>query len=196
MISTIESRARSERESDTPGRYRFLPKSEIVDVLRLQPGMTIAELSAGRGDLVLSISEAIGSEGHAFAVETAPELLSCLREKAEACHNIHVVEAPCHATQIATGSCDRVVMVNIWTELSDPIAAMREAARLLGVDGRLILIEWHADAECPQAPGTRVGLPEMVRLLGENIWDIHRHGDFGPYSYFLEVGVSDESVQS
>jgi ubiquinone/menaquinone biosynthesis C-methylase UbiE len=150
--------------------------------------MTIVELGAGQGDLMLPISEVIGSEGHAFAVETAHELSACLREKAEARHNIHVVEAPCQATPIATGSCDRVVMVNIWTELSDPIAALREAARLLRVGGRLILIEWRADAECPQAPGTRVGFSEMVRLLEENIWDIHRQWRSRPVQLLSRSG--------
>jgi ubiquinone/menaquinone biosynthesis C-methylase UbiE len=158
--------------------------------------MSIAELGAGRGDFILRVSEAIGSAGHAFAVESAPEMLSVLREKTQASRNIHVIEAPSHAVPVATGSCDRVHMVNLWTELRDPAAALHEAARLLREDGRLILIEWRADVECPHAPASRIGFRDMVRLLEENGWDIHRHGNLGPYSYYLEAAVSDESVQS
>jgi hypothetical protein len=36
----------------------------------------------------------------------------------------------------------------------------------------------------------------MVQLLEMNRWDIHNHGETGPYSYFLEAAKSDESVQS
>ena len=87
-------------------------------------------------------------------------MLARLRERSGNSRNIHIVEAPHHATSIATGSCDRVFMANLWTELPDPIAALREAARLLREDGRLILIEWHAVANSPEAPGSRVGFHE------------------------------------
>jgi ubiquinone/menaquinone biosynthesis C-methylase UbiE len=196
MISTKGPEATSCSNPDAPARHRWLPIPEVVDAMTLQPGMSIAESGAGRGDLILPAAEAIGDAGHAFAIEREPEMLAHLRERSRNSRNIHVVEAPYHATPMATGSCDRVLLANLWTELPDPIAALREAARLLRPEGRLILVEWHADAECPHAPRTRVGFDEMVRLLENNTWDIHRHGSLGPYSYFLEAAVSDESVQS
>ncbi len=94
------------------------------------------------------------------------------------------------------GSCDRILLANQWAGLPDPLAALRQAASLLREDGRLILVEWHAHANCPGAPEPRVALHEMVWLLEHNAWDIHRHGDIGPHCYFLEAAVSDESVQS
>ena len=196
MTSSKRSKLSSRREADVPARYRSLPTSEIAGVLGLQPGMCVAELSAGRGDLIVPVSEAVGSAGRAFAVESAPEMLASLRERARGSGNIHVVEAPSHATPIATGCCDRVYMVNLWSELPDPAAALREAARLLRPDGRLILIDWHAEVECPHAPASRIGFREMIRLLEHNTWDVHRHGDVGPHSYFVEASISDESVQS
>jgi ubiquinone/menaquinone biosynthesis C-methylase UbiE len=196
MFSSRGSQAHAGADPDVPGRYRWLPQSEIIDLLKLQPGMSVAEMGAGAGHFTFPVLEVIGSAGHAFAVETAPEMLASLRERAQDRRNIHVVEAPHHATPIATGSCDRVLIANLWAELPDPLAVLREAARLLREDGRLIIIEWQAGAQCPQAPGTRVGFDEMVRLLEKNTWDIHRHGEVGPYCYFLEAAVSDESVQS
>jgi ubiquinone/menaquinone biosynthesis C-methylase UbiE len=196
MSSTRESQARAGADLDAPERFRWLPQPEIVDVLKLQPGMSVAEMGAGVGSLTVPVLEAVGPAGHAFAVETAPEMLARLRERAQNYRNIHVVEAPHHATPIATGSCDRVLMANLWAELPDPMAVLREAARLLREDGRLIVIEWQAGARCPEAPGKRIGFDEMVRLLEKNSWDIHRHGEVGPYCYFLETGVTDESVQS
>jgi ubiquinone/menaquinone biosynthesis C-methylase UbiE len=162
----------------------------------LRPGMSVAELGADEGDLILQVAEAIGPAGHAFAIESSPEMLARLREQTQTCRNIHIIEARHHATPIPTGACDRVILANCWAELPDPIAALREAARLLREDGRLILIEWHADAGCPDAPAARTAFHEMVGLLERNTWDIHRHGDVGPYSYFLEAAVCDESVQS
>jgi len=158
--------------------------------------MHIAEIGAGAGDLILPISAAVGPAGHIFAVEIAPEPLVRLRERTQGCRCVDVVEAPYHATAVAADSCDRVLMTNLWTELPDPIGTLGEAARLLRGEGRLVLIEWQTDAKCAQAPKPRVGFREMIQLLEKNTWDIHRHGEAGPCSYFLEGAVSDESVQS
>ena len=78
------------------------------------------------------------------------------------------------------------------------MAMLREAARLLRHDGRMILIEWRHDSDCPSAPPAhrRIGFPEMVKLLEQNTWDVHRHGHASAHSYYLEGAVSDESVQS
>jgi hypothetical protein len=37
---------------------------------------------------------------------------------------------------------------------------------------------------------------ELVQLLEKNTWVFTGNGELGPYSYFLEAAVSDESVQS
>jgi SAM-dependent methyltransferase len=133
-----------------------------------------------------------------FAIETAPPMLAGLRENCQDRQNIHPVEAPNHDTRLAAGCCDRVLVANLWAELTDPVATLREAARLLREDGRLIIIEWQAEAASPLAPrpNARIGFDEMLQLLERNTWDVHRHGNFGPDNYFLEAGVSDESVQS
>jgi hypothetical protein len=100
------------------------------------------------------------------------------------------------ATPLPEQAYDRVLMANRWSELPDPVALLHAVRERLCEDGRLILVEWHHDADSADAPETRVPLQEMVHLLEHNGWDIHRHGNLGPHCYFLEAGVSDESVQS
>jgi SAM-dependent methyltransferase len=135
--------------------------------------MVVAELGAEGSDLIAPLREAVGAEGRAFAIQV-----------------------PHQASSLAAHSCDRILLVNCWNAIPEPMAALREAARLLREGGRLVLIEWHANAECPEAPGERTAFHEMLRLLEKSTWDIHRHGNVGPHSYFFEAAVSDESVQS
>jgi hypothetical protein len=82
------------------------------------------------------------------------------------------------------GCCDRVLMTNTWLEAGDPVEVLGEAARLLRPDGRLVIIE------------SRIDIGELVKILENNCWDVFRHGEAGQQCYFIEAGVSDESVQS
>jgi len=170
----------------------------IAEIVRVRAGMSVAEMGAGRGRLTRLITEAAGASGHIFAIEPDEDDAAHIQIETGYRNNIHVVESPPHATPIASDSCDRVIMANIWTELQDPVAALDEARRLLRDDGRLMVIEWHMDADSPPAPPPqfRIGFDAMVQVLERRSWDILRHGNVGPYNYFIEAAISDESVQS
>src|SRR5207247_419401 len=108
--SSRESEAGTAEYLDDPQRHRSLAQAEIVQILRLQPGMAIAEVGAGQGRLTPAISEAVGPTGHVFAIEPAPEMRVRFRERTQGQGNIHLVAALYHATPIAADSCDRVLM--------------------------------------------------------------------------------------
>jgi arsenite methyltransferase len=183
---------------NNPDRCHVLPQAEVVELLELRPGMTVAEMAAGEGRLTAALSHAVGPEGRVYAVEKESEQLVRLREKRNSQPNIQPVPAPCHETGLAEHSSDRVLMANLLGELPDRIAALREAARLLREEGRLVLIEWRTDGEHPPGPPhhARIEFREIVRLLENHAWDIHRHGSIGSHCVFVEASVSDGAVQS
>jgi len=41
-----------------------------------------------------------------------------------------------------------------------------------------------------------ITIADVIRALEHNCWDVHRHGEAGSQCYFVEAGVTDESVQS
>ena len=135
------------------------PEVDFVDLLGLEPGMTVAAIGAAAGSLHSSIAEVIGNTGQVHRISA-------------------VSPSPLH-----NDSCDRVVAMNLTSpELGDPLTALHEAKRLLRGDGRLIVIEWGSD-------GRGRAFREMVRLLEFNTWSIHRHLADGPYHYLLEAAV-------
>jgi ubiquinone/menaquinone biosynthesis C-methylase UbiE len=149
-------------------RHRALTESHVLATLGLEPGMTVAEFGSSTGSFTQAIARAVQPGGR-----------------------VHTIQAPHHRTALPAASCDRVLMAILWAELSDPAAALREAARLLREDGRLVIVEWHAGH-----PNAHIAFDKLVHTLEHNSWDVHRHGDAGEHCYFVEAAVSDESVQS
>jgi ubiquinone/menaquinone biosynthesis C-methylase UbiE len=135
-----------------------LTDSDVLEALALRTGMCVAEIGGAR--FPEAIASAVGPQGRVLAADT-----SSLAGLPDAC-------------------CDRVLMTNIWLEAGDPVDVLREAARLLRPDGRLVVIE------------SRVDFPELLKILENNCWDVHRHGEAGAQCYFIEAAISDESVQS
>jgi SAM-dependent methyltransferase len=135
-----------------------LTDADVLEALALRSGMCVAEIGGAR--FPEAIERAVGPHGRVLAADT-----SSMSGLPEAC-------------------CDRVLMANVWLESGDPLEVLREAARLLRPDGRLVIVE------------SRVEFGELLKVLENNCWDVFRHGEAGRQCYFIEAGVSDESVQS
>ncbi len=162
---------------------RGVPEKEIVELLGLRPGMTVAELSGGSSRLVVKISDIVGPAGHVYAVDER------LARGAGDRQNVERIQAPVHATSLPENCCDRILMVESLGKMSNPAQILDEASRLLREGGRLIVAE-------PREGGSQAGFDELVCALEKHSWDIHRHGDATGAWYFLEASVSDQSVQS
>jgi hypothetical protein len=135
-----------------------LTDADVLEALALRSGMCVAEIGGAR--FPEAIERAVGPHGSVLAADT-----SSMSGLPEAC-------------------CDRVLMTNVWLEAGDPLEVLREAARLLRPDGRLVIIE------------SRIDFAELLKVLENNCWDVFRHGEAGQQCYFIEAAASDESVQS
>ena len=145
-------------------------------MITFQPGMSV--MAIGNGSLCSSIQAAAGDEGPILMVENDSDLLEPMRQLSTGGPGFHVV-----------------VVANLSVAApTDWVAVLRGVARVLGEHGRLIVIESNQSPR-PNSPG-QVRFREMVRLLEENFWNIHRHGATGPHRYLLEATVTDQSVQS
>ncbi|HTV81087.1 MAG TPA: class I SAM-dependent methyltransferase [Acidobacteriaceae bacterium] len=139
---------------EDPQRKNWLPPREILACLGLQAGWTVADIGAGTGYFTLPIAAALGSAGHVFAADVAPEMLARLREKiAEAAvPNVECVEAEASATTLPSASCDCVLLANIWHEFDDHSAVLAEMGRVLRPGGQITLLDWRPDVEPVHGP--------------------------------------------
>jgi ubiquinone/menaquinone biosynthesis C-methylase UbiE len=136
---------------DDPQRLEWMPPAEVIAPLHLVPGMKVADVGAGTGYFTLPIARAVGDAGRVFAVDLQPEMLELLRHKIESA-NISLHQGNASQLPLQDATVDIVCYANIWHELQDPVAALREATRVSVRGGKIAIVDWRSDCSPPPGP--------------------------------------------
>jgi ubiquinone/menaquinone biosynthesis C-methylase UbiE len=175
---------------DDPDRRRWLPPEAVLDLLEIQEGMTVADVGAGTGYFALPLAERVGSTGLVFAVDVQPEMLERLEAnlagRPEA-GRIRPSLGAAEDTGLPDACADRVFLANVWHEVEDHGAVLREAARILRGGGRLAILDWRTDVERPPGPPLehRVSPARTYIALEDAGWTVVLTDDVGDYSYLM-----------
>jgi ubiquinone/menaquinone biosynthesis C-methylase UbiE len=175
---------------DNPERLRWLSPDSVLKLLLLRPGAVVADIGAGTGYFAIPLAQAIGPDGKVFAIDLQPEMLDLLRktlEGTDAPHNISLLQGTAETTTLPQASCDLVFIANVWHEVPDHAAALREFRRVLRPDGALAIVDWRPDTEHPPGPPIehRIDAAEVRRKLEERRWTVVENTSVGTYTYFI-----------
>ncbi len=174
---------------DDPERLAWLPPADVIDALGLAAGMTVADIGAGTGYFAFPLARAVGAAGKVWAIDLQPEMLDKLRAKLlkDAAPNVELVLGDATATSLGSRCADVVLMANLFHELPDVPAALRESARILRAKGRLAIVDWRPDVERPPGPPIehRVALARVAEELSANGWSVAHRANVGRYSYLV-----------
>lgn len=134
---------RFERE----GRDVHDHRDRIIAALRLEPGMTVADLGAGTGLFTFPMARAVGPDGQVFAVDVQPYFLEHLDAKAakEGIANVITVAADQHSPKLPAGAVDLAFFCDVYHHVEYPqtyLASLREA---IAPGGRLVVIDYIRD---------------------------------------------------
>jgi ArsR family transcriptional regulator len=115
-------------------------------LLRLLPSGRYADLGVGDGLLTLMLSEVATV---VTAVDLSSSMLEQLRKRAKANGrtNIETIEGEIEVLPLPDASHDVVVMSQALHHAADPLAALREARRILVPGGRLLVLDLLAHHE-------------------------------------------------
>jgi len=111
---------------------------ELRDVLALKPGISVADVGAGKGQLTLALAAEVGPSGHIFSTDIDPESLDQIRAAvADAkLDNVTVIQAQARDTGLPADCCDAVVLRRVYHHVTDPDetdASLLHAVRSGGV---------------------------------------------------------------
>ncbi|MEK7680775.1 MAG: methyltransferase domain-containing protein [Patescibacteria group bacterium] len=121
---------------------------KIFDKITLSPGKRVADLGCGRtGHFVFPAAKTVGERGIVYAVDVVKDVLESIKSMArdEGYDNVHVVWSDIELrgkTPIPDKTLDACFMMNVLFLLKNKAGAIKEAARMLAKDGRLVITDW------------------------------------------------------
>jgi SAM-dependent methyltransferase len=199
-----------------PVAFHALPYSvtgedaRLAEVLRLSPGMTVAEIGAGRGVLAAAIARRLEPGGQLYATELSTDRLRELRRRVEreGIGNMLIVEAGETQTNLPDACCDAVFMRNVYHHIGDPAAFNTSLRRSIRDGGLLAIIDFppsvfwsrsaSPDGAAPARTGHGVTPHEVVEELERAGFRLERTiENWGGHTFLvLFRAVSDQPSRS
>lgn len=174
-----------------PERKSFQDPEKIFSLIRSYDHGDCADLGCGSGYFTFPVEKFLRGRGVCFAVDLQPEMLSLLeKEKQEKWPeaNIRTMLSTNNRLDISDNVLELVWMVNVFHELSDSAAMIREVLRTLSPAGQFFVIDWKKE-ETPKGPPASERVSEIVlydQLIDAGFTRIRSH-DIYPWHYVVEA---------
>jgi len=163
----------------------------LVQVLELEPGMTVADVGAGFGAWTMAFSRWLGPSGRVYASDIGAAQLTALRDsvKRERLNNVTVVEAGASTTNLPPLCCDAILVRDAYHHFTSPDDIVKGLAASLKPGGRLAVIDFPPRPNSDVPAGVRANRrghgvpPEIVQQeVGAVLTHVRTVPDWSPES--------------
>lgn len=147
---------------DDPERAAWQKPDEVVALMGLQPGQTVADLGAGTGYFLSRLSAAVGPEGRVLGLDVEPNMVAHMQERiaAEELGNTEAREVPTDDPGLAPASVDAILIVDTWHHIGEREAYAAKLFGALKPGGAVFVVDFTRDA--PHGPPAEMRLSPLT----------------------------------
>ena len=133
----------SPRWSTEPERDFAHEADAVIAAAGVRPGMSVADIGAGEGYYTLHLAKVVREQGHVAAEDIMPAYVEALRQRVRASRlgNVTVSLGKPDDAQLPPGSMDRIFLIHMYHEISDPYALFWRLRASLKPGGRIIIVD-------------------------------------------------------
>ena len=130
-----------EKERDNAGEPR-----QLVRLLGVKSGMTVADIGAGSGYYVVRLSPIVGPRGRIIAEDVVPEYLGNLRSRVRdlGLQNVVISLGEPHDPRLPVESLDIAILVHMYHEIAQPYGLLYNLVPALKPDARVGIVDAYA----------------------------------------------------
>lgn len=137
------SETRSNQFSSEAKRDEAGEAQSIMDRAGIAPGMSVADIGAGNGYYTVRLSERVGPKGRVLAQDIDPAAIASLAQRVdrERLANVSVVTGKPADPALPKDSFDRIFLVHMYHEVTEPYPFLWRLWPSLEEDGQLIVVD-------------------------------------------------------
>src|SRR5215471_8481503 len=142
---TKEGRDGVAKTLDNPNRDKNQKPEEIIALMELKPGMTVADIGTGTGYMIPFLSRAVGASGKVFGEDIADDFLDRARAKAKTDQltNVDFVLGNDTDPKLPAGAVDRELVLDVYHHFDYPDKMLANLARALKPGGHLVIVDFY-----------------------------------------------------
>jgi len=137
---------------DAADRQAWQRPVEVVALMKIESGMSVADIGAGTGYFLSYLSAAVGKDGRVHGLDIEADMVRHMTERA-ARENLANVEARAvdpNDPQLPAASLDRILIVNTWHHIDRRAEYAKKLAAGLRPGGAVIIVDYTLDT--PKGP--------------------------------------------
>jgi SAM-dependent methyltransferase len=176
------------RVFDDPGRDKWQKPREVVAALKLEPGMTVADIGAGTGYFNRHLAEAVGPGGTVLALDAEPGMVEHMKDRAveESTPNVRAVLVEPSDPRLPERGVDLALIVDTYHHIDDRLRYFERVKRALKPGGRLAVIDFlKKPIPVGPRPDHKIPREHVVGELETVGFRLVEEPDLLPYQYFL-----------
>lgn len=195
---TAQEFPRPDRPVSAPGSNSFSTEEArddrreaetVMAKAAVAPGMTVADIGAGEGYYTVRLAGVVGAQGRVLAQDIDRAALSRLAERVERerLDNVSVALGAEDDPHLPTASFDRVFMVHMYHEVTEPYAFLWHLRPALRPGGQVVVVDLDRATD-------RHGIPPQLlfcefQQVGYRLVEFDRKPEIaGYYAQFEAVG--------
>lgn len=115
----------------------------VMDLARVVPGMTVADIGAGSGYYTVHLAGRVGPKGRVLAEDIDPQITEALgaRVMREGLDNVSIKLGKTDDAVLPPRSFDRIFMVHMYHEVAQPYAFLWNLRPALRPGGKVIVVD-------------------------------------------------------
>ena len=174
---------------EAPDRDIWQKPDQVMDALAIADGSTVADIGAGAGWFTIRLARRVGPNGLVYAQDVQPQMLEAIERRVarEGLQNVEARLGEGSDPNLPEGALDAILVVDVYPEVEDRVAFLRNLANALRPGGRLGVVNYTPGLGGPgPAPGEGVRVERSLveadaRAAGLRVIDRQAL----PYHYLL-----------
>ncbi len=183
---TKEGRDRMADTLDSPTRAEGMHLSEVVQMLKVKPGDSVADVGTGTGILVPLLSAAVGAKGRVYAEDIFPDFLDRVRTKVAREHmtNVTIVLGSENDPWLPQSQLAAAAVIDAYHHFEHPKEMLAGIHSALAAGGRLAIVDFLKSAS-PSPGHIQKDRDEVVREIEQNGFKLEQNTKISERQYAL-----------